>query len=74
MMHTRRARFCRLVHHGICHQRSTVRGFLALARLAPNADVATLMRSFAAEAQVSIDALLEQRRLHCPHTLPIVVP
>lgn len=65
MMHTRRARFCRLIRRGICHQRSTVRGFMALASLSPTEDVALIMRTYAAEAQVSLDALRQLWREYC---------
>jgi len=42
-----------------------VRGFLALASLAPSEDVAILMRTYAAEAQVSLDALRQLRTEYC---------
>ena len=48
-----------------------MRGFLALARLAPSEDVAILMRTYAAEAQVSVDALRTLRSEYCAMVHPV---
>ncbi|MBT9133539.1 MAG: hypothetical protein DDT39_01047 [Firmicutes bacterium] len=65
MMHTRHARFCRLVQRGILHQRRTVRGFHALATLSPNMDAAALMHALACNARASVRALRRMESLHC---------
>jgi len=65
MMHTRQARFCNLVRRGILHQQRTVRGFRALASLAPNMDAAALMHALAGNARTSLRALRRMESLHC---------
>lgn len=63
-----REEYCRLVRRGIMHQHHTVRGFRALARLAPNHDVRDLMLTFAHSAHISHRMLMRQLARYCNGT------
>ena len=60
--------YCRRVRSGISHQRMSVEGFLALARIARSRglhDLEDLMRSQAAAARISYRILVRQERRRC---------
>lgn len=60
-----REEYCRLVRRGIINQRSAVRGFRALARVAPNADVRDTMLLLAHHAHHNHRFLMRQLSRHC---------
>jgi len=60
-----REEYCRLIRSGLINTRSAVRGFRALARLAPNHDVRDMMLLLAHNSHHSHRALRRQLARYC---------